>query len=308
MQKLIFKLALLSACCLHTALSFSAVPSSDIKIVGLPGGNIESLPGMYVQSFQRWIVHEDNTNKDECILNIEPMKGTGYSNDEGWVNPTSTNELWWPADLSTVQSRPMLNVLFKSGVLSYISVGLDVRAPHMDESGIAETWRNYGLKSQPISRQWTTLDIAMEKLFHVEGFILYNTNDKQKENKHEEMFEGSIYAEPILEKVATFIAQMDQDSPVIKGFHIVSFPMSNQWIDLPRPKTSADSDKEPVSAYKLVCFATSEPFASKLLDMDEGLLEMSSTSVLEVDVTLTEEGSKSQYLPEVYKRLYIKQD
>ncbi|KAL3801735.1 hypothetical protein ACHAWO_013884 [Cyclotella atomus] len=308
MKKMISKLTLLLACCLHTALSFSTIPSSDIKIVGLPGGNIESLPGMYVQSFQRWIVHEDNTNKDECILNIEPMKGTGYKNEEGWVNPTSTNDLWWPADVSIVQTRPMLNVLFKSGVLSYISVGLDVRVPHLDETGTTVTWRNYGLKTQPIARQWTTLDIAMEKLFHVEGFVLYNTNDEEKENEQEEMFESSVYAEPILEKVATFIAQMDQDSPLSKGFHIVSFPMSKLWVDLPRPKTtSADADKEPVAAYKLVCFATSEPFASKLLGMDEGLLEMSSTSVLEVDVSLTEEGSKSQYLPEVYKRLYLKQ-
>ena len=59
------------------------------------------------------------------------------------------------------------------------------------------------------------------------------------------------------------------------------------------------------AAYKIVCMATSEPFASKLLDLDEDILAMSSTSVLEIDVSRTAEGGKSMYLPEVYKDLYL---
>ena len=51
--------------------------------------------------------------------------------------------------------------------------------------------------------------------------------------------------------------------------------------------------------------ATSEPFASKLLDMDEDILTMSSTSVLEVGVVRTVEGGTSEYLPEPYKPLYM---
>ena len=290
---------LLLACRLHSSLSFSSIPSNDIKIVGLPGGQIQSLPGMYVQSFQRWIVKEDPTD-DNCGLPIEPLIGAGVRNEEGWVNPTAINELWWPADIPSVQSRPMLNVLFKGGVLSYISAGLDVRVPQINESGEMTAWRNYGLNSQPIARQWTSLDIAMEKLFHVEGFILHQKEDEKL--KFEELF-PNIYAASILEKVATFIAEIDETSPLIQGFHIVSFPMLKYWVDLPRPKQTIED--EPSSAYKLVCFATSEPFANKLLEMDDGLLEMSSTSVLEVAVTLTEEGGKSQYLPDVYKKLYL---
>jgi hypothetical protein len=256
-----------------------------------------------VQSFERWIVHEDNSKKDEYSFILEPIVGTGLSDEDGWVNPTTTDELWWPADLSTIQTRPMLNILFKNGVLSYLSTGLDVRVPYKDECGDVITWRNYGLKSQPIARQWTTLDIAMEKLFHVEGFILHN-KEENEEIMHEELF-TTLYAAPTLEKVANFIPQIDQESPLFKGFHIVSFPMSKFWVDLPTPIRSKNDEEEPTSAYKLVCFATSEPFASKLLDLDEIILEMSSTSVLEATVTRTEGGAKSQYLPEVYKRLYL---
>ena len=289
---------LILACHLHSSRSFSSIPSNDIKIVGLPGGQIQSLPGMYVQTFQRWIV-KDSTGEN-CGLPIEPLIGAGTKNEKGWVNPTTINELWWPADIPSVQSRPMLNVLFKGGVLSYVSMGLDVRVPQVNELGEMVAWRNYGLKSQPIARQWTTLDIAMEKLFHVEGFILHQKEDE--EVKSEELF-PSIYAAPILEKVATFIAEIDETSPLVQGFHIVSFPMMKYWADLPRPKQTTED--EPTSAYKLACFATSEPFASKLLEMDDGLLEMSSTSVLEIAVTMTEEGGKSQYLPDVYKQLYL---
>lgn len=297
------KFILLLAWC-HQALSFSTIPSNDIKIVGLPGGNIESLPGMYVQSFQRWIVEEDSLSEDECALNIEPIAGTSF-NEDGWVNPTTINELWWPQDLRPIQTRPLLNVMFKSGVLSYVSMGLDVRVPYMNEdSGEISSWRNYGLRSQPIARQWTSLDVAMEKLFHVEGFIQHSTADEE-EMKHDELFE-TIYAAPILDKVANLIAQIDENSPLMKGFHVVSFPMSDIWVDLPTPKETGGEVKEPTSAYKLVCFATSEPFAGKLLEFDEGMLEMSSTSVLDVSVTRTEAGGKSQYLPEVYKKLYLK--
>ena len=85
------------------------------------------------------------------------------------MNPTTVDELWWPGDLTALQIRPALNVLFRNGNLSYVSAGLDVRVPHASRS-----WRNYGLNSQPIARMWTTLDIAMESIFHVETFVLEN--------------------------------------------------------------------------------------------------------------------------------------
>ncbi|KAL3796162.1 hypothetical protein HJC23_000665 [Cyclotella cryptica] len=307
---------------------FSSQSSNDIKIVGLPGGNIESLPGMYVQTFRRWIVQDnDNTDDDDHLTStgmttenyslqtIEPIAGAGLHNfpyDEGWVDPTTTKELWWPKDIPTLQTRPTLNVLFKGGILSYVSMGLDVRVPHPVDDGcpggddvVVTSWRNYGLNSQPIARQWTTLTIAMEKMFHVEGFLLRGGGggfDNGAEEGGREVLFPSLNVESVLGKVANFIAQMDPLSPLAEGFHIVSFPMRKVWVDLPSLEEEGGGD----GSYKIVCLATSEPFASKLLDLDEGLLEMSSTSVLEVDVVRTEEGGKSPYLTEPYKRLYLK--
>ena len=113
-----------------------------------------------------------------------------------------------------------------------------------------------------------------------------------------------------MQKVATFIAELDSLSPLAEGFHIVSFPMTDDWTDLPHPKgASGDDDGKgddaTESLYRIVCLGTSEPFANKLLDMDEDILTMSSTSVLEVLVSRTAKGGDSQYLPEPYKELYL---
>ncbi|KAL7530227.1 hypothetical protein ACHAXR_007097 [Thalassiosira sp. AJA248-18] len=307
------------------AFSAPASPSDGIKIVGLPGGKIESLPGMYVQSFRRWIVDGDDRStssvQDEkinsCPLKIEPIKGAGLSNlpmDEGWVNPTTTNDLWWPRDLSKLQIRPMLNVLFRNAQVSYVSVGLDVRVPHIttqsnnNNGDDVVSWRNYGLNSQPIARQWTTLDIAMERMFHVEGFVLHNNNEEE-EQQHVMLF-PSLDVKDALLRLATFIAELDSLSPIAEGFHIASFPLDENWTDLPNPEDSKNekgenSTHETDVIYKIVCLATSEPFANKLLDMDEDILTMSSTSVLEVAVSRTAKGGDSPYLTEPYKSLYL---
>jgi len=304
--------------CTH---AFSA--SDGIKIVGLPGGQTESLPGMYVNTFRRWIVEDNELNNNEgggtdksksssCASSqMEAIKGAGLAQlEEGWVNPTTTTELWWPGDLTTLQVRPMLSVLFRNGMLSYVSAGLDVRVPQTQSDGSIATWRNYGLNSQPIARQWTTLDIAMENIFHMEGFLLMSNDQggEKLEQKHELLFE-SLDTKNAMERVANFIAELDSLSPIAEGFHITSFPILDSWTDLPSPGKSTVEDTEvgdqTEPLYKIVCMATSEPFASKLLDMDEDILTMSSTSVLEVAVMRTVEGGISEYLPEPYKPLYM---
>mmetsp|Transcript_880 Transcript_880/g.1631 ORF Transcript_880/g.1631 Transcript_880/m.1631 type:complete len:103 (+) Transcript_880:71-379(+) len=77
----------------HAVESFSATGQygDSIKIVGLPGGQIQSLPGMYVKTFRRWIVEEINNNRVEYAadgtncsdgassLVVKPIHGAGVS-------------------------------------------------------------------------------------------------------------------------------------------------------------------------------------------------------------------------------------
>jgi len=120
-----------------------------------------------------------------------------------------------------------------------------------------------------------------------------------------------------LQKVARFVAELDPSSPLALGFHIASVPMTKHWIDLPTTNTNDgdtvtgksddenDDDETEVVAYKIVCMATSEPFASKLLDLDEDVLTITSSSVLEVDVSRIAPGAESIYLTDPYKELYL---
>ena len=190
------------------------------------------------------------------------------------------------------------------------------------------SWRNYGLNSQPIAKQWTTLDIAMEKMFHVEGFIVQpnissgddddgdgdnqNNEQQQQSYSYETLFPSMDNVPNIMSRVATFSAELDTNSPIAEGFHIVSFPMMESWTDLPSSSTSktdhdgeTGEEEDETILYKIICLATSEPFGNKLLDMDEGILTMSSTSVLEVDVSRIAGGGESEYLTEPYKSLYL---
>ena len=302
--------------------------------MGLPGGQTQSLPEMYVNSFRRWI-YIIGDKGDENNNSIEPIKGAGISpsipNMEGYVSPSSTTDLWWPRDLQTIQIRPLLNVLFRNGMLSYVSAGLDVRVPHRskkDEDGeVCDdgmiSWRNYGLNSQPIAKQWTTLDIVMEKMFHVEGFIVQpnssngggdgDDNEQQQSYSYETLFPSMDNVPNIMSRVACFSAELDTNSPIAEGFHIVSFPMMESWTDLPPSSTSktdhdnseTGEEEDETILYKIICLATSEPFGNKLLDMDEGILTMSSTSVLEVYVSRIVAGGKSEYLTEPYKSVYL---
>jgi hypothetical protein len=197
----------------------------------------------------------------------------------------------------------------------------------MDEN--VSTWRNHGLNSQPIARQWTTLDIAMEKLFHVEGFIVFEGDDddenkkdgdgdgRQQSQRRYDMLFPSLNTQSALQKVARFVAELDPSSPLTLGFHIASIPMIKHWIDLPTTNKDDDTmngrgddvnkneDEIEVLAYKIVCMATSEPFASKLLDLDEDVLTITSSSVLEVDVSRIAPGGESIYLTNPYKELYL---
>lgn len=309
-----------------TSLSFShglgTTVSNDIKIVGLPGGGTETLPSMYVKSFPRWIIPSTRASTlddagERCIA--EPLYGANVHVDDGsgFVDPTSTTDLWWPWDLRRLQIRPTIDVLIRNGQLSYASAGIDVRVPN-DVAENGETWYNYGMNSQPLARQWTSFSNIYDPMFRVECLIGHQVtgdeaNDSNSSNNgiSWEKICPEQATRSIAEDAGIFVSQLDDSSPLSSGFHIVSFPLSGKWSDLP-PLKEVESVKDEKGIekdgvqYKITCIATPEPDAAELLSMDDGLIELSGTSVLNVDVSRTQAGSKSEYLPDAYKPLYLK--
>uniref|UniRef100_A0A7R9W4N0 Uncharacterized protein n=1 Tax=Pseudictyota dubia TaxID=2749911 RepID=A0A7R9W4N0_9STRA len=320
----------------------ASLATGGVKIVGMPGGRTQTLPDTYIKAFPRWFVDwtddergrgsgdddggEESTTHPRRSLSISRLPTAG---DETFVDPTSTSELWWPSDLDAVQVRPALDVLLKGGTPNYALAGLNVRVPRKASSD-GKSWRNYGLNSQPLASQWTAFGISVEGSFRVECFVgrdsendeiaddIRKNSDNSQERKlrWKRLFPGSLGSfddtpsahamfgtermKKVIEVLGIFLSGIDSDSPLSDGFHVVSFPLATDWINLPKVE-----DGEGKPGYKITCVATAEPDAKALLEMDRSLLEMTATSLLEVDVSETSAGSDSNYLPDSYKPLYV---
>jgi len=277
--------------------------SSDIQIVGLPGGGPQSLPLSYVQRFQRWSMEKGEEEGDDNEMTLKKLKGLDSDDDDGFVNPTSTTELWWPSDIEDLEVRPTLDVLVQSGIPVYASGGLHVRVPPKAAADGME-WRNYGMNSQPLARQWTTFGFAVEPEFRVETFlgsILQNDDNNVDDNEGKAKWTAlkSSTADDMkqtLGSFAEFLSSVDEDSPLSSGFHVISIPTVPEWSDLPQKSSSP---------FALVALATAEPDAKELLTMDSDLVAMTATSILAVQVSQIEAGAKSEYITDTYKPLYL---
>jgi hypothetical protein len=333
-----------------TVTGFAGI-SADISIVGLNGGKTESLPQQYVKTFRRWTVvaaPNNNASSNEGEGNQHPQQqqqdddptatmllGTdSYNTSDGFVDPTSTEELWWPDDLATVEVRPTLDVLIKNGNPSYLFGGVSVRVPGKATADGRE-WTNYGVNSQPLAKQWANFGIALDPSFRVECFVekkdattSYDDVDtttitSEEEDEDEIEWEklgdddddnnthitrirmDAKRTQAAVETIVLLLSTLEDSSPLASGFHILSCPISEEWHSLPTPPGKPIDPLKLPESYKLVCFATAEPDAEELLRLDEGLVSMSGTSVLSVNVSSISPGSESDFLPDAYKPMYL---
>jgi hypothetical protein len=288
-----------------------AIVTGTIKIVGGMSGG-QTLPGSYVNSFPRWTVER---TIDQSIA-VSRMLGSGPDAPPGeFVDPTSNEELWWPSDLKKLQVRPSLDIFLKSAVPAYVLAGLEVRVPS-DASMDGREWKNFGVNCQPLASQWSGFEIAAEKGFRVETFYGSKTDEDSSidwkdiaAGSNEASCNGSgmeerkLRAEEGTQKamdlLGSLLGNMDEQSPLVEGMHIISIPITDEWIDL--PPNDAENN-----AYNLVSVGTVESDAKELLKMGEDMLEMSVSSVLNVEVLRIAPGGESEYIPAAYNSLYKK--
>lgn len=284
--------------------------SNDLQIVGTSGG-MQTLPSQYVKTFQRWsIQHNDEQEEDDnsfdCNDILTGLKGSAVQ-APGFINPTSISELWWPTDIAKIQVRPTLDVILKSGYPAYASGGMDVRVPP-EASADGQEWRNYGMNSQPMARQWTTFGFAVELGFRVEIFL--GEGDNLEDPQWQKL--GTTNAvqdveltQKAVEQIGIFLSELDEDSPLSRGFHVVSIPTSTEWVDLPQlPVVETKETELENPGYALISLATAEPSSTELLALDNDLVAMSATSVMSVFVSRSAAGGDSEFLPDAYRPLY----
>jgi hypothetical protein len=165
-------------------------------------------------------------------------------------------------DVSGISSssliRPTLDFLVKGGIPVYVMGGLEVRDNADDPT------------SRPLlAQQWTTFAIAVEPNFRVSVFA--GPGDGTDELL---AHAGNESVKAILERLAFLLSQSTSADDFTDGFHIVSIPAGTDWI-----KISSDEIQT------LTCVSTAEQDDREALTLDEGLLEMTATSVLQVDLS-----------------------
>jgi hypothetical protein len=154
--------------------------------------------------------------------------------------------------------RPTLDFLIKGGVPVYVMAGLEVRENLDDPT------------SRPLlAHQWTTFAMAVEPNFRFSVFAGPGdgTDDQLAEAGNEAVKE-------ILERLGFLLSQSTSADDFTDGFHILSIPAGSEWIKLPSDQFET-----------LTCVSTAELQSRELLTLDEDLIEMTASSVLQVKLS-----------------------
>ena len=118
----------------------------SISIRGHP--QPQMLPLAHCQSWPVWTC-------ELGALNGQILVPVDNDSDDGWVNPTSFDSLFFPADLPMPLARPSIGVVMANGSPRYLmpSVVLTLETP-------SKLWRNRGLCSIPRARAWIDMFAA----------------------------------------------------------------------------------------------------------------------------------------------------
>ena len=282
-------------------------PTFSIKgMISIRGHSpVQHLPFSAASNWPSWTFDKGQLKRVEDSLD-----------DDGWVNPLSFENLYFPSDLPIPLARPSLGVVVTSGTPRYImpSVILTVETPD-------RLWRNRGLCSLPRARAW--IDLFSVYVPPIKNIRLYSygqstpdlrfledqdgsaswesihldLSNLDKNNENMQMFrptpsEGFTIVEA-LEELKLLLKSSNRDADNLRvGYHYVDIPLGNKL-----------AMKVPENRIKLYLTDLDDP--KRLIDM-EGQEELEDEPIGELDVTITQisAGGASKFLPEVYFDLF----
>lgn len=119
---------------------------TSISIRGHP--QPQMLPSAHCTSWPVWTCELSG-------FDAQTMQPVDNDADEGWVNPTSFDSLFYPSDLPMPLARPAIGVVMANGSPRYLmpSLVLTLETP-------SKLWRNRGLCSIPRARAWIDMFAA----------------------------------------------------------------------------------------------------------------------------------------------------
>ncbi len=240
-----------------------------IEITNL--GTKESLPSSFIQRWPNWFLETNGS------LSRIPDEESG----NGFVTPTSVEQLFQPIDLKRPEMKLALGLHVRSGQIRHVMPSLDV-----SYNGLH---RNRGLCSVPLAYTW----VDFGYLNSLADFSSYEFRVSSKKHVSSEDTDpqewNRIFAlsgdviNTALERAIVCLAESDSDD-LGSGSHIVHVALDTSEVaEIPKTKNILQATLVEVGG----------PGEE---DLDIGILE--------VAVVTTMSGSESEYLPDVYKPLF----
>lgn len=264
---------------------------------------VQRLPSNLASSWPVWTFENGRLFKVEDHLD-----------EQGWVNPTSFDNLYFPSDLPLPDAQPGLGIVVASGTPRYImpTVVLSLKTPD-------KKWRNRGLCSLPRAKAWIDLfaeyspainrlrlhgyGLSTSELRFLEdqdgGGSWENLISKDNKNKNkssllysDEYLDEGVEVTPIFDTFKLFLESSRDAQPLSYGYHFVDIPLKNTYLS-----------KIPKNRMKLYLTDFEEP--KRLINYESAEdLDLEPLGELAMDISVISAGASSEFLPDVYVELF----
>mmetsp|Transcript_19677 Transcript_19677/g.48369 ORF Transcript_19677/g.48369 Transcript_19677/m.48369 type:complete len:314 (-) Transcript_19677:16-957(-) len=225
----------------------------------------QSLPVSFIQDWPTWVLDEEGG------LSRIP-------DSDGFVQPTSVDEIWHPVDLKRPVVKLAMGLHVREGTIRHVM-------PAIDLSYEGGAHRNRGMCSVPRAHSWIGFSLSLDEW---ENYNIVLSAKDRKENKTWENLKVSPKGE-ISRAIERAIMCLSEDAPdeIGTGSHIIHVILNGEGkvknhLECPRHalRVTMDDEEELSSAAE------------------------EASGVLDVVVSSTIAGSESEYLPDAYRPLF----
>ncbi|GAX14487.1 hypothetical protein FisN_11Hu052 [Fistulifera solaris] len=164
-----------------------------------------------------------------------------------------------------VYIRPTMDFVLKGGVPAYCMVGLQTISSRSNAGS---------LHSSTIAQQWLPFDMIVEPNMR----LLVFRGEGDGTDERLALF-GPDDVGMTLQRLGVALSMESEHSEQLnQGFHIVSIPINDEWISVTKDEGSFPTT---------TCMVTAEPEPRELLTLDDSLLELTATSLLQFNLENT---------------------
>lgn len=262
----------------------------------------DKLPAAFVSDWPTWVLDVSNKNKKDQKSDETSATWEKIPDSDGFVQPSSIDELWQPQDLKSPQMQLALGLHVRNGMIRHImpAVDLSLAITEEEEREGGRVHRNRGLCSVPRAYQWMDFGAAIAGGFDVVSVKLQSRDlPPPPEEDDEDNNKDVIYVEPPEEEIEW------ETLAEIKSMNLAV----NQAIEA--LAENAPDELGDGSCVVHVLLANGDD-SSMFIECPKAGTEMRvvleedgyEVGLLEVAIQQIAPGSDSQYLPKVYKPLF----